>query len=207
MNSRTGPTPVTASRRSILDRIESWSRPSTPHPEVDAERLSKFEDPLARFLEMLAFVGGDAHQVDRLDSIREILMGIPAFADADRIASLVPEAVEGNVDVHSESDPFAFEALDWMVVRGEFLVAENGAIWIEGAGLPHRVLLFIAQYQAVVVSRSQIVQQMHDAYQRIGKPTSPFGVFVSGPSKTADIEQSLVLGAHGCRKLQVFLTP
>ena len=85
-------------------------------------------------------------------------------------------------------------------------MAENGAIWIDGNTLPHRVMLFIPQYLAIVVSRSQIVHHMHQAYARVGKPPHTFGIFVSGPSKTADIEQSLVLGAHGCRALQVFMT-
>ncbi len=87
------------------------------------------------------------------------------------------------------------------------MVAENGAIWVDGSTLPHRVMLFIPQFLALVVSRSQIVHHMHQAYARIGHPKPGFGVFVSGPSKTADIEQNLVIGAHGCRTLQVFLTP
>jgi L-lactate dehydrogenase complex protein LldG len=111
------------------------------------------------------------------------------------------------LDVSSVDDPHDLEALDWVIVPGCFLVAENGAIWVDGATLPHRVMLFIPQYLAIVVSRSQVVHHMHEAYAKIGAPAPGFGVFVSGPSKTADIEQSLVLGAHGCRKLQVFLTP
>jgi L-lactate dehydrogenase complex protein LldG len=98
-------------------------------------------------------------------------------------------------------------SLDWVIAQGEFIVAENGAIWVDGATMPHRVMLFIPQYLALVVSRSQVVHHMHEAYARVGHPKPGFGVFVSGPSKTADIEQSLVLGAHGCRTLQVFLTP
>ena len=136
-----------------------------------------------------------------------MLLQNSAYSDADRIASLVPEAVVGNVDASQIDDPHNLASLDWTIARGEFLVAENGAIWVEGQSLPHRVMLFIAQYLAIVVSRSQMVDHMHDAYRRIGTPKPGFGIFVSGPSKTADIEQSLVLGAHGCRKLQVFLTP
>ena len=139
--------------------------------------------------------------------ILDILNQTSVFAEATRIASVVPEAVPGNLDTHSIDDPHALASLDWMIARGEFLVAENGAIWVSGQSLPHRVMLFIAQYLAIIVSRRQIVHQMHEAYQRIGTPEAGFGIFVSGPSKTADIEQSLVLGAHGCRQLQVFLTP
>ena len=162
---------------------------------------------MATFIEMLSLVGGEAHLVDQPGQVAEILSAIPVFADATRIASVLPETVAGNIDVDAIDDPHSLASLDWMIARGEFVVAENGAIWVDGGSMPHRVMLFITQYLAIVVSRSQIVHHMHEAYERIGGPEPGFGIFVSGPSKTADIEQSLVLGAHGCRKLQVFLTP
>ncbi len=205
-----GQDPVKArchSRRSILDRLDSWHVDSAALPTVDSAQLTRFVDPVAKFSEMLSLVGGQAHFVDRPEQAAEILATIPAFQQAKRIASVVPQAVAGNFDLESIDDPHALASLDWMIARGEFIVAENGAIWIEGDSMPHRVMLFIAQYLAIVVSRSELVHQMHEAYQRIGRPKPGFGVFVSGPSKTADIEQSLVLGAHGCRALQVFLTP
>ncbi len=199
--------PRTASRQSILDRLQSWHVPEAELPEIDDAQLTRYEDPLARFSEMLALVGGDVHLVDSDEEIVGILNSMTVFTEAKRIASVVPEAVPGNVDAVSIDDPHALASLDWMIARGEFLVAENGAIWVSGRSLPHRVMLFIAQYLAIIVSRRQIVHHMHEGYSRIGKPEAGFGIFVSGPSKTADIEQSLVLGAHGCRKLQVFLTP
>ena len=50
------------------------------------------------------------------------------------------------------------------------LSVENGSIWVDGDTLPHRVLLFIAQYLAIVVPRSQIVSNMHQAYERSTAP-------------------------------------
>ncbi len=195
------------SKQLILDRLRGRAVPSDGLPEVDPGRLIKFDDRIRQFQETLEFVGGESHLVESPEQVREILERIDAFSSADRIASTYPEAVEPTVDLAKVSDPHLLSSLDWTIARGEFAVAENGAIWIDGATLPHRVMIFIAQYLAIVVSRSQIVDHMHDAYARIGTPRPGFGVFVSGPSKTADIEQSLVLGAHGCRKLQVFLTP
>ncbi len=199
--------PCVASRRSILDRLDSRPIDSASLPGLDDSKLTQFDDPVEKFAEMLGLVGGQAHLIDQAGQASEILAQTDVFADAKRIASVVPEAVEGNVHFQSDHDPHSLESLDWMIAKGEFAVAENGAIWIDAATLPHRVMLFIAQYLAIVVSRSDIVHHMHQAYHRIGKPSAGFGLFVAGPSKTADIEQSLVLGAHGCRKLQVFLTP
>ncbi|MNW08326.1 Lactate utilization protein C [compost metagenome] len=46
---------------------------------------------------------------------------------------------------------------------------------------------------------------MHEAYQKIADSVYGFGTFIAGPSKTADIEQSLVLGAHGPKNMTVFI--
>ncbi|MCM2371123.1 LutC/YkgG family protein [Aporhodopirellula aestuarii] len=195
------------SKQVILDRLRGRVVESPGLPELDPDRLIRYPDRVSQFCETLKFVGGESHFVDSPAQIREILEGIEVFSAADRIASTFPEAVEPTVDLSQVSDPHLLSTLDWTIVKGEFGVAENGAIWVDGRTLPHRVMIFIAQYLALVVSRSEIVDNMHEAYARIGAPSPGFGVFVSGPSKTADIEQSLVLGAHGCRKLQVFLLP
>lgn len=200
-------TPEPGGKQAILDRLRGRFVEAPALPTIDRDRLIHFDDPVGHFEETLRFVGGEPHRVDSPEQVREILEGLEVFRDARRIASTFPEAVAATVDLTAVADPHDLASLDWTIVKGEFGVAENGSIWIDGATLPHRVMIFIAQYLAIAVSRRQILQHMHDAYARIGKPAPGFGIFVSGPSKTADIEQSLVLGAHGCRKLQVFLLP
>jgi len=197
----------TQSKQAILDRLSSRIVASDPLPQVDESQLTRFEDPVAQFLEILTMVGGQGHMVQSADEAKAILDTMDEFRQATRTASVVPEVVCGNIDATTIDDPHALASLDWVIAKGEFIVAENGSIWIDSHSLPHRVMLFIAQYLAIVVSRSDVAHHMHEAYRRIGHPQPGFGVFVSGPSKTADIEQSLVLGAHGCRKLQVFLLP
>lgn len=195
------------SRQVILDRLRGTSVEGPALPTIDPSRLIRFEDPVAHFETMLGLAGGQSHRVDSPSQIAGILGELAEFQSAQAIASTVPEAVASTVDLASIRDPHRLSSLDWTIAQGEFGVAENGSIWIDGATLPHRVMIFVAQYLAIVISRREIVHHMHQAYARIGTPTPGFGVFVSGPSKTADIEQSLVLGAHGCRELQVFLQP
>ena len=103
-------------------------------------------------------------------------------------------------------DPHLLEDVDMAIVPGQWGVAENGAIWLTEQEMQVRVLPFICQHLAIVLPRQNILPTMHEAYEKIGAPQTGFGVFIAGPSKTADIEQSLVLGAHGAKSLVVFIT-
>ena len=57
----------------------------------------------------------------------------------------------------------------------------------------------------VLLYEKDIVADMHEAYSKISGTDSGYHVFIAGPSKTADIEQSLVIGAHGPRSMLVYL--
>jgi L-lactate dehydrogenase complex protein LldG len=103
------------------------------------------------------------------------------------------------VDVHN------FSKLDLAILKGQFGVAENGAIWLDDSELRLRAIPFITEHLVIVISRDSLVATMHQAYDRIGDQHSGFGLFIAGPSKTADIEQSLVIGAHGAKSLMVVL--
>lgn len=92
---------------------------------------------------------------------------------------------------------------DCYVVSGAFAVAENGCVWIENGTFAQRKDLFIHERLVIRLDRTKIVSNMHQAYARLGEKASGYGIFISGPSKTADIEQALVLGAHGPRSLVV----
>jgi L-lactate dehydrogenase complex protein LldG len=204
---------ASTSRQTILDRLRVRSLEPVAHPTIDRTKTVIYDDPVAKFTEILTWVGGRVHLINELSEVQGALQQLPEFNTATWIASTVPNAVQGNFHLPQVDDPHALAAVDWSILKGEFCVAENGAIWVASANLTERALVFIAQHLVLIVSRSEMVMHMHDAYRRVqeaseyqvGRPT--FGVFVSGPSKTADIEQSLVLGAHGCRTLEVFLTP
>ena len=57
----------------------------------------------------------------------------------------------------------------------------------------------------MLIDRSSIVNNMHEAYDRICMPETGLGTFISGPSKTADIEQALVMGAQAARGVTVVI--
>ena len=102
-------------------------------------------------------------------------------------------------------DPHDLESLEVAILDGQFGVAENGAIWLEDSQLGLRALPFATEHLVIVLDRNRLEDTMHQGYKKIATAHSGFGLFLAGPSKTADIEQSLVIGAQGAKSLRVVL--
>ncbi len=191
------------SRAEILAAIRSHQPPPSPLPSLE-QLWIEYPDPLAQFASVLASIGGQfVHAKDATEANLRIAE-IPVYRDAKRRVSLVSGIGQSNVDLTQIVDPHALEPIDFAVLPGEFGVAENAAIWVTDRHLKLRALYFIVQHLALVIPAAEIVNNMHEAYDRLKFDRAEFGTFIAGPSKTADIEQSLVIGAHGPRSLTVF---
>jgi L-lactate dehydrogenase complex protein LldG len=191
-------------RQSILSALKRQVIPQTELPEVVSGPWIEFEDCVSKFCEMVEFSGGRSHRVGSRNEVLGQLENYPEFSNARLIFSAIEE-VPGNVKMDDFKHPHELDPLDFVIYPGDFAVAENGAIWLTDRNVKHRVCFFITQYLVLVVSADRIVHNMHQAYDRLKPPLDSFGLFCAGPSKTADIEQSLVIGAHGCRGLEVFI--
>ena len=154
----------------------------------------KFEDKFETFSKMIESVGGKALLISKEDLDKTIKNLYP---DEKQIASDVDFCSVGNFDPNDFDDAHDLKNIDLAVVKGNFAVAENGAIWMKNENNRHRALYFIAQNIIIVIEENELLNNMHEAYERIDFEDAGYGVFISGPSKTADIEQSLVIGAHG----------
>lgn len=95
--------------------------------------------------------------------------------------------------------------IDTAVITGGTAVAENGAVWVSEKDMGHRLLPFSCKQLVLIVEEKNIVHNLHEAYAAINVADTNYGVFIAGPSKTADIEQSLVIGAHGPLNHFVFI--
>ncbi|HET8540478.1 MAG TPA: LUD domain-containing protein [Anaeromyxobacter sp.] len=191
------------SRRAVLDALRAARAPESPPP--DLSRLgARFPDPAAKLAEAVAAVAGTLVRVPDAAALAHAVAALAAKVGATRVCSAVP-GVRGNVALDGLADPHDLEGIGLAVLAGAFAVAENGAVWLPTAGLRHRGVFVVAEHLALAVPASEVVSDMHEAYRRISFPGAGFGTFIAGPSKTADIEQALVIGAHGARSCTVFL--
>ena len=178
-------------------------------PAVDLPVTSPFgivhDDPLQQFAAVLQGVGGLEKRVADVAELKRELALLDVYIQAKRIYSARTDIDPGNVNLSELADPKQLHGLDLAILNGDFGVAENGAVWVRCDDLAHRAVHVIAEHLILIVPADQIIHNMHQAYDRLKFDEPSYRLFISGPSKTADIEQSLVIGAQGPRSLVVFL--
>ena len=190
-----------SSKESILSRIRSHTGTRYEQPEIILDAIH-YEDKTGQFSESLKAAGGAAVVLQAGEDINELIR--KHFPDAKRIASNLSEITCATFDSDSVSDPRELNNTDLAIVEGCFGVAENGAVWITQQ-VKHKALYFISTGLVILINKEDLVNNMHEAYKRVEGTDYKYGFFVSGPSKTADIEQALVFGAHGPMNVLVIL--
>lgn len=190
------------SREKILSEVLKNQPAAIPLPDIGAFRGPE-QDNVQEYTDTFVGIGGKVFPVSDLASVKTIVK--EHYDSSKRIVSTLTE-LSDTMELYSAGvDPHSFEDVELAVIRAHLAVAENGAVWLTEGIMGQRVLPFICQHLAVVVDAASIVPTMHEAYRIIGKGDYGFGVFIGGPSKTADIEQALVMGAHGPITMTVFI--
>ncbi len=195
-----------ASKEDILKKYRSNIREQFDMPDLSDIQAVTYPNPLLQFMNMTKSVGGNAIEVEAGRDVNELIREL--FPDAKEIASNLPEitiATRNPDDVGRARD---LNGTDVGIIRGSFGVAENACIWIPQT-MKEKAVCFISENLIILLPKSQIVNNMHEAYKRIefDKEYDGYGTFISGPSKTADIAQVLVMGAQAARSATILLLP
>jgi L-lactate dehydrogenase complex protein LldG len=191
-----------SARDKILSTIAENQPELVALPTIDLNQLICYEDNYTQFKTVLESIGG------KVELISDIAVLQQQFVDEKATGQLVINTLSeiGSVDEMAFKLPVAeLEKLEKVYIKGTLGVAENGSVWIYESQMINRLLPFICQHLILVIEKKDIVATLHHAYQRIDVAKEGFGLFIAGPSKTADIEQSLVIGAHGARTATIYV--
>ncbi len=205
-------------KEDFLNKLRKNTHVQYDMPDMKIDGI-QYVDILQQFIEMTKAVGGHVIEASKDDDPNDLVR--MAYPDAEVFATNLPEIELSklvnnaagkcnpdrvklrNPDTVAEAN--GLNGTDVGIVRGQIGVAENGCVWIPQT-MKEKAMLFISEYLVIFLDRDGIVDNMHEAYDVIEMdPRYNFGTFISGPSKTADIEQALVMGAQAARGVTVVL--
>ena len=195
-----------STKESILSRYKKHIREQFDMPSLDDIKGITYPDPLVQFIKMSESVGGQVIEVAEGRDINTLIKEL--YPDAKEIASNLPEITIATRNPDTIESAQALNGTDVGIIRGKLGVAENACIWIPQQ-MKEKAVCFISENLVILLPKSQIVNNMHEAYKRIefDQTYGGYGTFISGPSKTADIAQVLVMGAQAARSVTVLLLP
>ncbi|MFV0332319.1 MAG: lactate utilization protein C [Dysgonomonas sp.] len=190
-----------SNKKDILENIRRHINTQYEMPNIDIQGI-QYADKTAQFIEISKSVGGEAVILNQENDINKLIRDL--YPEAKIIASNLPDISLTTINPDDVQSPHDLNGIDLAIIEGELGVAENGCVWIP-QNVKEKVIYFIAEYLIIILDRNNIVNNMHEAYNQLKFNDYGFGVFISGPSKTADIEQALVVGAHGAKGVTVIL--
>ncbi len=201
-----------SSKEDILKKYRANVRERYDMPDLSDIKAVTYPDPLLQFMNMTNSVGGNAIEVEKGRDINALIREL--YPDAKEIASNLPEITIATRNPDEVGRARDLNGTDVGVIRGMFGVAENACVWIPQQ-MKEKAVMFISEHLVILLPKSQIVNNMHEAYLRLSKHDLKSGIdmfdeygygsFISGPSKTADIAQVLVMGAQAARSATVLL--
>ena len=193
-----------SNKEDILKRYRANVKQKFDMPDLSDIKAITYPDPLVQFISMSETVGGHVIEVKGDRTVDGLIREL--YPDAKEIASNLPEVTIATRNPDTVGRARDLNGTDVGVIRGMFGVAENGCVWIPQQ-MKEKAVCFISENLIILLPKSQIVNNMHEAYRRIEFNDYGYGTFISGPSKTADIAQVLVMGAQAARSVTIFLMP
>ncbi|MDO3386657.1 LUD domain-containing protein [Gilvimarinus sp. SDUM040013] len=208
---------MTDSRSRILDRIARHTGGEYDADSIEAsfQALAQSQtvnsvqpemgltDPIATFIEEARRNGARVANLKSMDQVTQWLRDNARHTSTEVRFHLAPNIIDRSLDWSglntTEQTPAA--AGSWGVVQAHTGIAETGTVMSLSNECPSG-LLFLVERLVIVIARKDIVGYQEDAWQRLRACSAlPRTVnWITGPSRTADIEQQIQIGAHGPRE-------
>lgn len=189
-------------KEDLFEKLRQNTREQYDMPDMNIPGIT-YPDVYRQFVQATEAAGARIVEARKTDDLNQVIRNL--YPDAHRFATNVPFISIAQKNPDTVASAGELNGTDVGIVQGSFGVAENGCVWIPQT-MKEKAVCFISEYLVIVLDRQNMVNNMHEAYARISMdPQYNFGIFISGPSKTADIEQALVMGAQAARGVTVLV--
>jgi L-lactate dehydrogenase complex protein LldG len=213
MDTSTAKTKIYASIRQSLKESESFDAVHAEHfHEVDYGEIKPFfaENPSLTFCENLLLIGGNCQIVKDLAQAKDEIENIIRAKDAKLIAIsdsklIVHLAERINADFVQNASAEELFDCDLGITSAQFGIAETGTLVIESDKEFNRLTSLIPPIHICVMESSKVRHNLSEVLSELEKDLSKSITFITGQSRTSDIELTLALGVHGPKELYVII--
>jgi L-lactate dehydrogenase complex protein LldG len=174
-----------------------------------------FEERLALFRQKAVELKADFHLVDTREELVKVLLGLRAVESWKKLglhSGELTDLVSSKLGLPLCRTDKAYAVADLEscsagLTECDALVAQTGSVLITSRSAGGRALSVLPPHHVVLARREQLVSDLPAAFallkQKYSRNYPSFISFITGPSRTGDIERILVLGAHGPKKLTI----
>ena len=203
--------PSKAGTHSVTAPFREWMPPVGESVAARVETFARLSEMLRTEFRQCASIGAAAQHLAALageGGWKTLALHRGTLTDA--VAAELPASL-ALLRVEAGYDRDALEACDAGLTECDSLVAQTGSVCVTALSAGGRTLSVLPPHHIVIARQEQLVTDLPAAYERLAKKYGAnypsFVGFITGPSRTGDIERILVLGAHGPKKFTVLLVP
>ena len=204
------------SKEKVLKNVREAliSKPEQPFPKIDLEKpvFSEMEESLdINFAQELTKAGGLFIYCESEEEVINDLKMLMNERHWEQVFALEPQIVNllTKGQITCAYDHVQLTEAKVAMTRCEYLVARLGSVMVSSGQMAGRQIFVHPEIHIVLAYSSQLVGDLKDALLKLKKKCDPkmpsMVTLITGPSRTADIEKTLVMGAHGPKELYVFL--
>ena len=203
---------MSEARHEILNRLKNAVHNVPEKPDFDAPVYHPIDKPLEiAFKESLEALNGSVRLFQSEEALFAELKKLLSIYNSQNICC-AEDAIQKQLNTFNISFSECVklpETIEVGITGCEFLIAHTGSAMVSSAQKGGRQLFVYPPLHIIIASKKQIVDYLDAAYSGIQekyKNNLPSQItLITGPSRTADIEKTLIIGAHGPKELQVFI--